>query len=177
VKPLLLALVPVASLLAQPPAVKRDLMATVEQSINTAVRDLNANDPYDLLGFARGVYLPGYGVVLSAELNLVITPISPFHQKLTGEKLTLLRLKKIQRLGPIRELMRESLVSAAATLDPLPANEQIVFAVTLFYRNFEEREGLPNQIIMQAPKQLLLDFKANRIGKAQLDRGIQVQEL
>ncbi|HEX8984359.1 MAG TPA: hypothetical protein VF767_02970 [Bryobacteraceae bacterium] len=173
----LAALVSAAALAAERPVVTRPEMATVEQSIDNAVRALNPDDPYDLLGFARGVYLPGYGVVLTAELNLVITPVSPFTPRPAGAQLTQLRLKKIQRLVVIRELMRHALVSAAATLDPVPSNERIVVGLTLFYRNFEEREGLPGQIVMQAPKQVLLDFKANRIGKAQLDAAIEVQEL
>jgi hypothetical protein len=177
VKPLALALVLAAGLGAQPPAIKRDVIVTVEQRLDNAIRSLDANEPYDLLGFARGVYLPGYGVVFSAEMNLVTTLITPFHQQPAGVQLTRLRQKKVQRLAPVRELMRDTLVAAAATLDPVPANEHIVLAITLFYRNFEEREGLPSQIVMQAPKQVLLDFKSNRISKAQLDAAIQVQEL
>jgi hypothetical protein len=103
--------------------------------------------------------------------------ITPFHPAMTGEKIKDLRQKKIQRLATVREFMRQQLVAAAVTLDPVPANEKIVFGVTLFYRAFEEREGLPGQIVMQAPKQTLLDFKANRISKAQLDAAVQVQEL
>jgi hypothetical protein len=162
---------------ADHPRITRDTMVTVEQNVDRAVRTLDVNDPFDLLGFTRGVYLPGYGVVVTAEVNLVITPITPFHQAPVGAQLTRLRLKKMVRLASLRELMRQALVSAAATLDPVPAGEQIVFGITLFYRAFEEREGLPSQIIMQAPKQTLLDFKANRISKPQLDAAIQVQEL
>lgn len=162
---------------AQRPPVSREAMAAVEQSVDHSIRALDVNDPYDLLGFTRGVYLSGYGAVFTAEVNLVVTLITPFHQPPVGAQLTRLRQKKLQRLVAIRELMRQALVSAAATLDPVPPNEQIVFGLTLFYRGFEEREGLPSQIIMQAPKQTLLDFKANRISKAQLDAAIQVQEL
>ncbi|HVX67086.1 MAG TPA: hypothetical protein VHA11_10810 [Bryobacteraceae bacterium] len=174
---LVLALLAAASLGAQPPLVKRDVIATVEQRLDNGIRSLDANEPYDLLGFSRGVYLPGYGVVFSAEMNLVTTLITPFHQQPTGVQLTRLRQKKVQRLTPVREWMRKTLVEAAATLDPVPANEQVVLAITLFYRSFEERDGLPGQIVMQAPKHLLLDYKSNRISKAQLDAGIQVQEL
>ncbi len=165
------------ALAAQPQAVTRDAMATVEHSVDTAIRGLNPNEPYDLLGFTRGVYLPGYGAVLTAEVNLVTTVLMPFQTQNSGASLARLRQKKIQRVPPMRELMRQALVDAAATLDPVPSNEQIVFALTLFYRSFEEREGLPRQIIMQAPKQALLDFKANRLSKVQLDAAIQVREL
>ncbi len=161
---------------AQRPAVSREAMVAVEQSVDRAVRALDASEPYDLLGFARGVYLPGFGAVVTAEVNLVVTVVSPFQPAPVGARLTKLRLKKVQRLGPMRELMRNSMVDAAATLDPVPPNEKIVFGLTLFYFNFEERTGLPGQIVMQAPKQTLLDFKANRISKEKLDAAIQVQE-
>jgi hypothetical protein len=157
--------------------VTRDNMATVEKNIDQAIVRLDVSEPYELLGYTRGIYLNGYGIVLSSEVNLVVTMITPFHPAMTGEKIKDLRQRKIQRLAPLRDFMRQQLVAAAATLDPVPGNEQIVFGVTLFYRGFEEREGLPGQIVMQAPKQTLLDFKANRIGKAQLDAAVQVQEL
>ncbi len=39
---------------------------------------------FDLLGTTRGVYLEGYGVVFSAELDLIVTPnLNPFHQSFT----------------------------------------------------------------------------------------------
>jgi hypothetical protein len=157
--------------------VTRDNLATVEKNVDQAIRGLDANAPYELLGFTRGVYLPGYGVVLSSEANLVVTMLTPFHPAMSGEKIKDLRQKKIQRLASFRDFMRQQLVAAAATLDPVPGNEQIVFGVTFFYRSFEDREGLPGQIVMQAPKQTLLDYKANRISKAQLDAAVQVQEL
>lgn len=162
---------------ADRPCVTRDTMASVEKSIDTALRRLDVSDPYDLLGFTRGVYLPGYGAVFTTEVNLVVTMVTPFNPALTPAQLTRLRQKKLQRLVSIRELMRQEIVDAAATLDPVAPNEQIVYGITLFYWRFEEREGLPRQIVIQAPKQALLDYKANRISKAQLDAVTQVQEL
>jgi len=178
-KRLLVACVVCATALAagERPRVTRDNLAIVEKDVDQGIRGLDANAPYELLGFTRGVYLPGYGVVLSSETNLVFTMLTPFHPALTNEKVKDLRQKKIERLGAFRDFMRRQLVAAAAALDTVPANEQIVFGVTFFYRRFEDREGLPGQIVMQAPKQTLLDFKANRISKAQFDAAVQVQEL
>jgi hypothetical protein len=36
---------------------------------------------------------------------------------------------------------------------------------------------MPNQVIIEAPRQALADFKAGRIGQAQLDAAIQSREL
>jgi len=179
VKRLAVAFLLAAALAALPAeaAVGREAVAAVEKNIDGAVRTLDVNDPYDLLGFTRGIYLPGYGIVFTAEVNLVQTMITPFHPEPTGAQRTRLRQKKILRLQFVREMMRQVLVAAAATLDGVPPNEQVVVGVTLFYRAFEEREGLPGQIILQAPRQALLDFKANRISRSQLDAVTTVQEL
>jgi len=71
--------------------------------------------------------------------------------------------------------MREMLLASAASLDTVPANEQIALGVTLFYYGWEDTTGLPAQIVMQAPRQKLLD--AQRGGnKAELESIVQVQE-
>jgi hypothetical protein len=73
--------------------------------------------------------------------------------------------------------MRQMLIEAAADLDTVPANEQIVLGVTLFNRSFEIKDGLPGQVVMQAPRQALLDYKAGRIPSSALDAVIRTQEL
>jgi hypothetical protein len=83
----------------------------------------------------------------------------------------------LQRLAVLKSLMRKEMAGWAAELETVSPNEQVVLGVTLFYRSFENREGLPAQIVMQATRQALLDFKASRITAAQLDQLTQVQEL
>jgi hypothetical protein len=65
--------------------------------------------------------------------------------------------KKLQRMGPIRARMRAMLVDSARSLDSLPANEQVAVGVSFFYWRWEEREGLPSQIVMHAPRKTLLE--------------------
>jgi hypothetical protein len=52
--------------------------------------------------------------------------------------------------------MKEMLKNAAATMDPLPASERIVLAVSLFHTKDEDMTGLPTQILMQATKKDLI---------------------
>lgn len=162
---------------AETPKVARASLAAIEKLFDRTITELDINDPYDLLGTTRGVYLAGYGAVFTAELNLVITPISPFAPQPAGAALGRLHQKKISRLGAVKAAMRQALIGSAAMLDSVPANEQIVFGVTLYYRNWEERAGLPNQIVMRAPRQTLLDYKAGRITSEALDAAIQVEEI
>ncbi len=173
---LLFALVSVLAA-ADSPRVTRDELAGVEKSMDRAVRSFDVSEPYDLLGFTRGVYLPGYGVVFTTELNLMITVITPFRLPPTGPKLLLLKEKKQKRLAFVRNWMRETLVSAASTLSEVPPEEKVVYAVTIFYQSFEDHSGMPNQLVVEAPRQALTDFKAGRIGQAQLDAAIQAWEL
>lgn len=141
----------------QKQAVPRNAMTAVEKAFDLQVNKASLDDPYDLLGTTRGVYLEGYGVVFTAEVNLVMAgAITPFHQEYTKEELAHLRQKKLVRLDAIKQMMMEQLVSAATSLDTLPKDEQIVLGVILLYRPFEDISGLPHQLLMQAPRKALL---------------------
>src|SRR5438046_10620376 len=44
------------------------------------------NDPIDLLGGTRGIYLDGYGIVFTTDVSLIVTsPINPFHREITNK--------------------------------------------------------------------------------------------
>jgi hypothetical protein len=69
--------------------VTRAVMQGVEKGIDARLDLCNPADPADLLGNTRGVYLPGYGVVLTSEVALVkVAGLSPFHQTATPEERT-----------------------------------------------------------------------------------------
>ncbi|MBY0505127.1 MAG: hypothetical protein K2X03_14540 [Bryobacteraceae bacterium] len=136
--------------------VDRNLIGQLEQNCNRRIETLY-DDPYMLLGLTRGVYLEGYGVVLSAEVNLAITPgATPFRMAMSDEEKAALRKKKLDRLPGLKQAMREVLTTSAKALQPMAAGEQVVLAITLMNRSFEQTQGLPSQIVMQAPKQSLL---------------------
>jgi hypothetical protein len=162
---------------AEKARVSREALAGVERSIDSEIRSWSLSEPYDLLGFTRGVYLPGYGAVLTTEVNLVITLVNPFMPPPKGARLLQLKEKKQKRLASMRVWMRQALINAGAALDQVPPEERVVFAMTLFYQSFEDRGGLPGQIVIEAPRQALADFKAGRISTEQLDAAIQSWEL
>ena len=143
-----------------PPTHARITRATLmglERSFDGRIARANAPDSFDLLGPTRSVYLDGYGVVFSTELNLILSPnISPFHQSFTQIEKTRIHDRKLQRLPVLKQSMREMLISSAAALENLPPNEQVVVAVTLFHYSWEDTSGMPAQIVMQAERQKLL---------------------
>lgn len=173
----LIAQLAVAASIAQSPRVTRLALAAVEKKFDNTIPALDVGDPYDLLGTARGIYLPGCGAIFTTELNLVFTTISPFVPALTQADVQKLHAKKLGRVVSLKRYMRDMLVTAAVALDGVPPTEQIVIGVSLFYRKFEIKDGLPSQLIMQAPREALLDFKAGRIDGAALDAMIRTQEL
>jgi len=141
----------------QTPRITRADLASIEKSIDFKLERASVAEPYDLLGTTRGVYVEGSGVVFSNELNLIISAnLSPFHTSFTKQEIAHVHDRKVQRMPALRQQMRQLLINAAASLENLPPNEQVVFAVTLFHYKWEDYTGLPSQIVMQAQRQQLL---------------------
>ncbi|MGB9605570.1 MAG: hypothetical protein ACP5U2_09645 [Bryobacteraceae bacterium] len=160
---------------ADRPRAIRAALSTLERVFDSRIERQAVEDPFMLLGTTRGVYLEGYGAVLTAEVNLVSSPaVTPFRPTLSKEEIARLNAKKQQRLALLRQMMREMLLDAAGSLEAMPAGEQVVLAVSLFYYSWEDRTGLPGQILMQASKQQLLAVRAR--GAAAASDVITVKE-
>jgi hypothetical protein len=159
---------------AQPgrPKITRGSLAAIEASFDASITRLGQNDPFDLLGNTRGVYLEDYGVVFTTELNLIVTPtITPFRPAISKAETAKVRERKLQRLTLLKQAMRDMLFQSAAGLAALSAGEQVVLGVTLFYFPWEDRGGLPSQILMRARKSALL----KGAGEA-LETAVKVEE-
>ena len=145
---------------AAPPSharVTRAALAVLEKSYDRRVARANTPDSFDLLGSTRGVYLEGYGVVFSTEVNLIVSPnLTPFHPVFSPNEKARVHDRKLQRLPALKQSMREMLYSSAASLENLPPGEQVVLAVSLFHYSWEDTSGMPAQIVMQAERQKLL---------------------
>lgn len=171
---LALTLVPLP---AQRTLPSRAELAAVEQIMTMRLRRSNPDRPMDLLGLPRGVYLEGYGAVFSAELSLILTPgISPFRPEYTKAEIEKIRAAKQQQLPLLKKTMQELLVDSAATLDRVPASEQVVFGVVFFYHNWEDRTGLPQMITMQARRQELLQAATDPQLRASVGQHVKVRE-
>lgn len=69
---------------AERPAVSQAVMTDLEKQLDKRVSMVGGNDPIQLLGLARGVYVKGFAVVITQEISLVQKPFpNPFRQSIT----------------------------------------------------------------------------------------------
>ncbi len=163
---------------AEPPRVARATLIQIENHLDRRIETALPDNPFMLLSSTQGVYLEGYGAVFTAELNLITVPApTPFRPAFTRDDIEKIRLKKLERLTVLKRLLRDALVEAAASLEGVPPAEQVAIAVSLFYfRTWENTAGLPSQILMHAPRSVLLDFRARRISEEALEGALRIQE-
>jgi hypothetical protein len=142
---------------ADSPKVSRGMIEAMEHSLDQKLTGLWPQDPVEVLGVSQGTYIRGYGAIFLGEVNLApATGISPFHPTIRPEEVTRTHEKKLQRISALRNTMRSMLVDSARSLDSLPSDEQVAVGVSLFYWTWENREGLPAQIVMHAQRKALL---------------------
>ena len=143
----------------------RQTLADVERRLDTKLGSLGgANDPVDLLGASRGIYLDGYGAVFTVEASLIITPgINPFHQTITEPEKEKVHQRKLDRLPALKQLMRDMWRDSATALTAIPDNQQVVIAVRLLYLPWEDTRGLPGEIVMKG------DRRAAATGAVQME--------
>jgi len=136
------------------PRVPRQALADVEKRLDTKLASLGGvNDPIDLLGAARGIYLDGYGAVFTAEASLIVTPnINPFRPVMTEPEKEKVRQRKLDRLPMLKQLMRDMWRDSATSLTAIPDDQQVVIAVRLLYLPWEDTRGLPGEIVMKGDR-------------------------
>ncbi|HEV3331689.1 MAG TPA: hypothetical protein VG096_11945 [Bryobacteraceae bacterium] len=148
---------PVVSPSTEKPTVARKVFTELESNFDYKLRAASAKDPFDLLGLTRGLYLPGYGAVLTTELSLIVTPpITPFHLKITPEEAAKVHQRKLENLPQLRRTMQGLWRDAALALTSVPDSEQVVVAVRVLYQPWEDTGGLPGQIVMKGSRKAAL---------------------
>jgi hypothetical protein len=176
-RPVTLLAVAAMVLLPATPRVPRGSIANIEKAFDSRLRSFDINDPIDMLGTTRGVYLEGYGVVFTNEVGLVVPPaISPFHPTVAKEDVGRLRARKLARVPQVKKLMRDMMVHAAYSLREVPLDEQVAVGLLLSYAPWEDSAGLPREILMEAQRKTLVDFEAGRIAEAGLNAVIKIRE-
>jgi hypothetical protein len=173
--PFLLLAIAASTIASDAPRVSRDQLVAVEKSLDSRYAKLWDDTQIVVLGPTRGIYLEGYGAVMTSEVDVVAGPTLVFMRgPLNKDEIEKFRQKKIGRVPDLRKAVRQALIDSAASLDNVPAEEQIVVVAMLSKYPWEDFKGLPHQIMMQAQKKKLLD--AVRSGGAGMDEAIRVQE-
>jgi hypothetical protein len=115
------------------------------------------------------------GVVFTVEVDLLpgAAP-NPFRPAHTKQDILRLKGKKQLRIGMLKQQMRDTLVAAAVPLDSVPLDERIALAVTIPYFSWEDGTGLPRQILMSAPRGVLL--KGTKNDTLAVENNLKVQE-
>lgn len=159
---------------AEPTPIPRAKIANTEKLVSTQLAAMMPDEPWFLLGLARGVYLEGTGVVFQAEVNLATGPsLSPFKTTITKEEIARHREKKEGRLPLLRTRMYTIMTVMASSLEALPDKEDYVFAVTLLKYPWEDTPTMPTQIVMRAQRARLMDAQRQN---AKPESVIQVKE-
>ena len=157
-------------------SVSRTMLTAVEKHLDDKITRLWEDNVVTLTGQTRGIYLDNYGVVFSAEINLVMGPpftlVRPIPNK---DEIVKHRLKKLDRLPELKKAMRKSLLDVAATLDTVPAEEQIVFVAFLAKYPWEETNGLPVQVMLRGQKKKLLELMRGP-STPELEAAIQITQ-
>jgi hypothetical protein len=160
---------------ADSPRVNRAALGIVEKSLDERLSRLWDEGPVALLGYTRGIYLEGYGAVFTAEVNVDAGGgATLMHPILNKQDKDLHRKKKLDRLPQLKTAMKQALVASAASLDPVPADDQIVIAIYLSRLPWEDATGVPSQLTAQATKKKLLEIQ--RANGAGLEQAITVKE-
>jgi hypothetical protein len=142
---------------ADAPRVNRGMIEAMQHSLDNKLSGLWPQDPAEVLGLSQGTYIQGYGAIFLGEVNLApAAGISPFHPSVSPDEVRRTHDKKIQRMAAIRSAMRAMLMDSARSLDSLPPDQQVAVGLSLFYWKWENRDGLPAQIVMHAPRRVLL---------------------
>jgi hypothetical protein len=146
-------------------------MEKVQNALDATLLHFTTDNSHTLIGLTRGVYLEGVGAVLTAEVIVVNAPVNIMHPLPTKEEIVQMRKKKLERIPILKRVLKDALVAAAASLETIPPDEQVVIAVIVPRFKFEDSAGLPSQITVQASKRKLMESKG-----AALDALIRVTE-
>ena len=146
-----------ASLPAPKPKATRipaQAIGELERGFNSRLSNLaDVNEPLDLLGDTRGVQLEDYGVVFTTEVSLVRTPgISPFRQTIGPELAAHIHKLRVERMPLLKAAMLEMMRNMAAAFTQIPASQQMVLVVRLYYGAWEDTTGMPAQVVMRADR-------------------------
>jgi hypothetical protein len=131
-----------------------DDMKDLERAFNYRLASLaDVNEPMELMGDFRAVQLDDYGVVVTSEVSLVVTPgLMPGRPKIPPELAARVHKQRVERLPLLKTGMKEMMRNMAAAFTQIPAGQQMVLVVRLWYGPWEDTTGMPAQVVMRADR-------------------------
>jgi len=156
------------------PRVSGNTLKAVETSLDQRVKSLWEDNPFSIIRPTRGIYLDGYGAVFTVDVSPVLSTTSMMHTTVTKEEVVRAHKARLERVPQLKQAMRLALADAAASLDPVPADDQITFVVFLDSHSWEDVTGTPAQLTFRAKKNALLE--ARRTGGGALTQVVQITE-
>ncbi|MDZ7636709.1 MAG: hypothetical protein U5J83_00385 [Bryobacterales bacterium] len=122
-----------------------------ERSIDGRIERYNTESPMEVIGATRAMYISGTGLLFSIEVSLSpAVGISPFFTRMPPGEVEKIHAAKLGRVPVLRQLLLTMLPEMAKSHADVPEGEEIVMGATLFYFPYENREGLPAQMVVRA---------------------------
>jgi hypothetical protein len=142
---------------APPPSIRVNIppqsFRLLEDNFNVRIKSFSPKEPVYMLALTRGLYVRGFGVIFTSELDLIQSPtINPFHQKILPEEVVSTHERKMKQLPLLRQALRDEFMACAKSLDAVPPGEQMVLSVRLEYQGWENKAQLPGEIILRADR-------------------------
>lgn len=159
---------------ATAPRVSGNVLKIVETSLDERIKSLWPDNLFTVIRPTRGLYLEGYGAVFTVDVNPVLSTTSMMKPTVSKEEVIQAHKSRIERIGQLKQAMRVALADAAASLDPVPTDDQITFVVFLDNHPWEDISGMPGRLTFQGKKRALLDAK--RAGGQALTQAVQITE-
>jgi hypothetical protein len=149
-------------------AVIRSVEINLDERLSVIFPDVHASV------HPRGVYLDGYGAVFTLEMNTASDGVGLMSPNLTPQMKLQVKQKKIERMPQLQKALSQALLDAAASLDPVPLDENVVIEVDLLRYTWEDTPGYPAEVMVQSTRRKLLDVKrANGVG---LEAAVHITE-
>ena len=150
----------------------RDGLRSAERAIASRFDAL----PMRMIGRVRGGRLEDFGAVFLFEVNVVpMANVSPFRPAYSEDELKSLNEKKRAGVVELEKIGLELLVEAVGRLEAIPPDEHVALVIALFHFTWEDTTGLPSQLVLQAPRSLLLDRAAGQVSDSELARKAKIR--
>jgi hypothetical protein len=159
---------------ATAPRLSGNLLKSVETSLDDRIKSLWQDNPFSIIRPARGLYLEGYGAVFTVDVSPVLSTTSMMHPTATKDEVVKAHKVRVERIPQLKQAMRLAVADAAASLDPMPADEQVTLVVYLAHHEWEDVSDTPGQLTFRGKKKALIDAK--RAGGAALAQAVTVTE-